>query len=415
MPATCAFCAIIRGEEKAAIILETDRLMAFLDHRPLFLGHTLLVPKQHVVLLSDLPPDEVPAFFTLGPAPRASGGGQPWTGRGSLILINNVISQSVPHLHLHVIPPDRKTACASGSARARSTTRRPTPRRTRNGSGAPFRRTSGRPAPSRLSRACGGVPWGTQAVFPFLPILPLPRPSCPPTTRVPTVSHATCSIRCPHGTTGWPRFSRSGRTDDGVRPWSRRSWHRMAGGGGPGGGGGRADPRRRVGDRGGRAPAREARRAQGGRRGPDRGDAAGRAPAGGVGRDGHRIGLIAGRAEQLPFPDGHFDALTFTYLLRYVAGSAGDAGRARPRPAARRHHGQPGVLRPGRDRLVAGLVGVHAAAAARPAAGARAAGSGTGSGASSGRTSRPTTAGTRSRGPCGPGRRRDSPTWAPGP
>ena len=54
MSGTCAFCAIIRGEEKAVTILETERLIAFLDHRPLFYGHTLLVPKQHMVLLSDL-------------------------------------------------------------------------------------------------------------------------------------------------------------------------------------------------------------------------------------------------------------------------------------------------------------------------------------------------------------------------
>ena len=63
MPATCVFCAIIRGEQKAEAILETERLIAFLDHRPLFRGHTLLVPKQHVVLLSDLPADQVPEFF----------------------------------------------------------------------------------------------------------------------------------------------------------------------------------------------------------------------------------------------------------------------------------------------------------------------------------------------------------------
>jgi len=63
MPATCAFCAIIRGEEKAVTILETERLIAFLDHRPLFYGHTLLAPKQHMVLLSDLPADQVPEFF----------------------------------------------------------------------------------------------------------------------------------------------------------------------------------------------------------------------------------------------------------------------------------------------------------------------------------------------------------------
>ena len=64
MPATCVFCAIIRGEQQAVTILETDRLIAFLDHRPLFYGHTLLVPKLHVRLLSDLPADQVPEFFT---------------------------------------------------------------------------------------------------------------------------------------------------------------------------------------------------------------------------------------------------------------------------------------------------------------------------------------------------------------
>ena len=107
MPVTCAFCAIIRGEEKAAIVLETDRLIAFLDHRPLFLGHTLLVPKQHVVLLSDLPADQVPEFFRT--AQRLERAVEDGLGAdGSMILVNNVISQSVPHLHLHVIPRNRK-------------------------------------------------------------------------------------------------------------------------------------------------------------------------------------------------------------------------------------------------------------------------------------------------------------------
>ena len=107
MPATCAFCAIIRGEQKAVIILETERLIAFLDHRPLFLGHTLLVPKQHVVLLSDLPADQVPEFF--GTAQRLERAVEDGLGAdGSMILINNVVSQSVPHLHLHVIPRNPK-------------------------------------------------------------------------------------------------------------------------------------------------------------------------------------------------------------------------------------------------------------------------------------------------------------------
>jgi histidine triad (HIT) family protein len=107
MPASCAFCAIIRGEEKAVIILQTDRLIAFLDHRPLFRGHTLLVPKLHVQLLSDLPADQVPEFFlTAQKLERAVEDGL--GADGSMILINNVVSQSVPHLHLHVIPRNRR-------------------------------------------------------------------------------------------------------------------------------------------------------------------------------------------------------------------------------------------------------------------------------------------------------------------
>jgi histidine triad (HIT) family protein len=107
MPASCVFCAIIRGEAQAVIILQTDRLIAFLDHRPLFRGHTLLAPKRHVQLLSDLPADQVPEFFRT--AQRLERGVEDGLGAdGSMILINNVVSQSVPHLHLHVIPRNRR-------------------------------------------------------------------------------------------------------------------------------------------------------------------------------------------------------------------------------------------------------------------------------------------------------------------
>jgi len=101
------FCAIINGEVKAEIIEESEHLIAFLDHRPLFRGHTLLVPKQHVQLLSDLPADRVPEFFL--EAQRLERAVETGLGAdGSMILINNVVSQSVPHLHLHVIPRSRK-------------------------------------------------------------------------------------------------------------------------------------------------------------------------------------------------------------------------------------------------------------------------------------------------------------------
>ena len=107
VPATCVFCAIIRGEQPAETVLETERLIAFLDHRPLFRGHTLLVPKAHVRLLSDLPADRVGEFFL--EAQRLERAVETGLGAdGSLILLNNVVSQSVPHLHLHVIPRNRK-------------------------------------------------------------------------------------------------------------------------------------------------------------------------------------------------------------------------------------------------------------------------------------------------------------------
>jgi len=101
------FCAVISGDAPAVIVWESERLIAFLDHRPLFHGHTLLVPKVHVVLLSDLPADLVPEFFTA--AQRLERGVEDGLGAdGSMILINNVVSQSVPHLHLHVIPRNFK-------------------------------------------------------------------------------------------------------------------------------------------------------------------------------------------------------------------------------------------------------------------------------------------------------------------
>ena len=102
----CPFCAIVAGDAPAERILETEHLVAFLDVRPLFRGHTLLVPKQHVRLLSDLPAEQVPEFFST--AQRLERAVEDGLGAdGSMILINNVVSQSVPHLHLHVIPRNK--------------------------------------------------------------------------------------------------------------------------------------------------------------------------------------------------------------------------------------------------------------------------------------------------------------------
>jgi histidine triad (HIT) family protein len=103
----CAFCAIIRGDTQATTILETGRFLAFLDHRPLFHGHTLLVPKDHMRLLSDLPADQAAEFLTTAQRlERAVEDGL--AAAGTMVLVNNVVSQSVPHLHLHVIPRNFK-------------------------------------------------------------------------------------------------------------------------------------------------------------------------------------------------------------------------------------------------------------------------------------------------------------------
>jgi histidine triad (HIT) family protein len=91
----------------ASVVAETDRTLAFLDHRPLFPGHTLVVPRAHVETLRDLAPDDVTWFFAevrrLAIAVQDGLGAQ-----GSFVAENNVVSQSVPHLHVHVVPRRRK-------------------------------------------------------------------------------------------------------------------------------------------------------------------------------------------------------------------------------------------------------------------------------------------------------------------
>ncbi|MGH3900227.1 MAG: HIT family protein [Pseudonocardiaceae bacterium] len=105
--AKCGFCAVLRGEQQVVLIHENDRLMSFLDHRPLFHGHVLLIPKIHVVLMRELPQDRVQEFFMA--AQRLERAVETaLEADGSMILINNVVSQSVPHLHVHVIPRRKK-------------------------------------------------------------------------------------------------------------------------------------------------------------------------------------------------------------------------------------------------------------------------------------------------------------------
>jgi histidine triad (HIT) family protein len=103
----CKFCQIIAGEIPAHFVLDTDEVVAFLDHRPLFPGHTLVLPRGHVETLADLPPDEVGPFFRqvqrVEVAVRTA-----MEAEGSFVAENNVVSQSVPHLHVHVVPRRRK-------------------------------------------------------------------------------------------------------------------------------------------------------------------------------------------------------------------------------------------------------------------------------------------------------------------
>lgn len=107
MPRSCPFCAIVRGDAPANVITETANTLAFLDIRPLFRGHTLLVPKEHLELLSDLPAEHAAEFLTT--AQRLERAVEDGLGaKGSMVLVNNVVSQSVPHLHLHVIPRNPK-------------------------------------------------------------------------------------------------------------------------------------------------------------------------------------------------------------------------------------------------------------------------------------------------------------------
>ncbi len=108
MPAKpCLFCAIVAGTEPAALVLEEEHCVGFLDVRPLFHGHVLLVPREHHETLPDLPAHLVEPLFATAQrvcrAVREARGAQ-----GTFVAMNNVVSQSVPHLHVHVVPRVRK-------------------------------------------------------------------------------------------------------------------------------------------------------------------------------------------------------------------------------------------------------------------------------------------------------------------
>ena len=102
-PGMCVFCDIVAGTAPAHIVFEDEAVVAFLDSRPLFPGHTLVVPRAHHETLPDLPETDVAPFFG---AVRELARAVPeaMESPGSFVALNNKVSQSVPHLHAHVVP-----------------------------------------------------------------------------------------------------------------------------------------------------------------------------------------------------------------------------------------------------------------------------------------------------------------------
>lgn len=108
MPAAsnCPFCAIVRAPEPAFPVLEDEATVAFLDHRPVFPGHALLVPRQHVGTLTDLPDPLVAPLFRSARL-LALAVEEAMSAEGTFVAVNNRVSQSVPHLPVHVVPRRR--------------------------------------------------------------------------------------------------------------------------------------------------------------------------------------------------------------------------------------------------------------------------------------------------------------------
>jgi histidine triad (HIT) family protein len=103
----CLFCSIAAGETPSDVVLDTPLVVAFLDHRPLFPGHTLVVPRAHFATLRDL--DEVTRDELFAQVQRVAAAVQDATGSaGSFVAMNNVVSQSVPHVHVHAVPRNPK-------------------------------------------------------------------------------------------------------------------------------------------------------------------------------------------------------------------------------------------------------------------------------------------------------------------
>lgn len=107
MNEACVFCRIINGDLAGSVVFEDEISIAVLDHRPLFPGHCLLLPRSHYETLTHLPGNLIGAFFSN--VQLLSGAvEQALDAEGTFIAINNRVSQSVPHLHVHIVPRRRK-------------------------------------------------------------------------------------------------------------------------------------------------------------------------------------------------------------------------------------------------------------------------------------------------------------------
>ena len=103
----CAFCRVVAGGEPGHVVLDEPLVVAFLDHRPLFPGHTLVVPRDHIRTLPELPAELLVPYF--GAVQRVAAALPGAVGAaGTFVAANNVVSQSVPHLHFHVVPRNPK-------------------------------------------------------------------------------------------------------------------------------------------------------------------------------------------------------------------------------------------------------------------------------------------------------------------
>jgi histidine triad (HIT) family protein len=105
--AGCLFCKIAAGAVPAPVVYENETSIAFLDHRPVFPGHTLLIPKQHFETLDDLPASLIQPFFAAAQL-LARAVQSALAADGTFVAINNRVSQSVPHLHVHIVPRRKK-------------------------------------------------------------------------------------------------------------------------------------------------------------------------------------------------------------------------------------------------------------------------------------------------------------------